>query len=57
MVGGEEATFERYRPVLESMGRNIFHLGGAGTGCIAKLVTQYLEVWPETPILPKPSFS
>lgn len=42
MVGGEKATFDRYLPVLESMGGNIFHVGGAGTGCIAKLVTQYL---------------
>jgi 3-hydroxyisobutyrate dehydrogenase-like beta-hydroxyacid dehydrogenase len=42
MVGGETETFAKYRPLLECMGRNIFYVGKAGSGCIAKLVTQYL---------------
>jgi 3-hydroxyisobutyrate dehydrogenase-like beta-hydroxyacid dehydrogenase len=42
MVGGDATTFAKYRPLLECMGRNIFHVGETGTGCIAKLVTQYL---------------
>ncbi len=42
MVGGDAATFTTYRPLLECMGRNIFYVGETGTGCIAKLVTQYL---------------
>jgi len=42
MVGGDEAVFARYRPLLAAMAGNIFHVGGAGAGCIAKLVTQYL---------------
>jgi 3-hydroxyisobutyrate dehydrogenase-like beta-hydroxyacid dehydrogenase len=42
MVGGEEAVFARYRPLLAAMAGNIFHVGGAGAGCAAKLVTQYL---------------
>jgi 3-hydroxyisobutyrate dehydrogenase-like beta-hydroxyacid dehydrogenase len=42
MVGGPEAAFLRYRPLLEAMGRNIFHVGDTGAGSIAKLVTQYL---------------
>jgi 3-hydroxyisobutyrate dehydrogenase-like beta-hydroxyacid dehydrogenase len=42
MVGGDAATFTTYRPLLACMGRNIFHVGGTGAGCIAKLVTQYL---------------
>src|SRR2546425_4436323 len=42
MVGGQATTFARYHPLLEAMGRNIFHVGEAGAGCIAKLVTQYL---------------
>jgi 3-hydroxyisobutyrate dehydrogenase-like beta-hydroxyacid dehydrogenase len=42
MVGGEEATFTTYRPLLECMGRHIFHVGPTGSGCIAKLITQYL---------------
>ena len=42
MAGGDAATFAAYRPLLACMGRHIFHVGGTGAGCIAKLVTQYL---------------
>ena len=42
MVGGDEAVFARYRPLLAAMAGNIFYVGGAGAGCAAKLVTQYL---------------
>ena len=42
MVGGDAETLARYRPLLEAMAGNIFHLGDNGAGCITKLVTQYL---------------
>ena len=42
MVGGEAGVFVKYRPLLAAMAGNIFHVGPAGAGCIAKLVTQYL---------------
>ena len=42
MVGGDAAVLAKYRALLVAMARNIFHVGDAGTGCIAKLVTQYL---------------
>lgn len=42
MVGGDEPVFARCRPLLAAMAGNIFYVGGAGAGCIAKLVTQYL---------------
>jgi 3-hydroxyisobutyrate dehydrogenase-like beta-hydroxyacid dehydrogenase len=42
MVGGDAATFTTYRPLLACMGRNIFYVGETGSGCVAKLVTQYL---------------
>jgi 3-hydroxyisobutyrate dehydrogenase-like beta-hydroxyacid dehydrogenase len=42
MVGGDAATFATYRPLLKCMGRHIFYVGETGSGCIAKLVTQYL---------------
>jgi 3-hydroxyisobutyrate dehydrogenase-like beta-hydroxyacid dehydrogenase len=42
MVGGDVATFNAYRPLLEGMARHIFYVGETGAGCIAKLVTQYL---------------
>jgi 3-hydroxyisobutyrate dehydrogenase len=37
IVGGEAATLERARPVLQAMGKNIFHMGGNGAGQVAKL--------------------
>jgi 3-hydroxyisobutyrate dehydrogenase len=42
MVGGDEAVFAKYKPLFEAIARNIFYVGAAGAGCIAKLVTQYL---------------
>ena len=42
IVGGDRATFENYQTILESMGRYVFHVGDTGSGCSAKLVTQYL---------------
>jgi 3-hydroxyisobutyrate dehydrogenase len=42
MVGGDATTFATYRPLLDAMGRHVFHVGPIGTGCVAKLVTQYL---------------
>jgi 3-hydroxyisobutyrate dehydrogenase-like beta-hydroxyacid dehydrogenase len=42
MVGGDASVFEKYRPLLAAMARNIFHVGDSGAGCTAKLVTQYL---------------
>ncbi len=37
MVGGGDETFEQALPVLEAMGKNIFHAGGAGNGQAAKI--------------------
>lgn len=37
IVGGDAAALERARPVLCAMGKNIFHMGGAGAGQVAKL--------------------
>ena len=42
MAGGDRATFDVYRPLLEAIAGNIFYLGESGAGCITKLVTQYL---------------
>lgn len=43
MVGGEAADLERARPLLERMGRNIFHVGGVGTGHAMKLVNNVVS--------------
>ena len=37
MVGGEEAAFERARPVLATMSKAQFHLGPSGAGAAMKL--------------------
>lgn len=42
MVGGDDGVFAKYRPLLAAMAGSIFYVGGAGSGCAAKLVTQYL---------------
>ncbi|MBN3820962.1 NAD-binding protein, partial [Paraburkholderia sp. Se-20369] len=42
MVGADAALFERIRPVLLDMGKNVVHCGGAGTGQIAKICNNLL---------------
>lgn len=42
MVGGEDEAFNRARPILEKMGKNIFHAGGAGNGQAAKICNNML---------------
>jgi len=42
MVGGEDLAFARARPILEKMGKNIFHAGGAGNGQAAKICNNML---------------
>ncbi|MEN4902603.1 3-hydroxyisobutyrate dehydrogenase [Luteimonas sp. TWI1437] len=37
IVGGSADALERARPVLEAMGKNIFYMGEAGAGQVAKL--------------------
>lgn len=36
IVGGETSALERARPVLQGMGKNIFHIGEAGAGQVPK---------------------
>ena len=42
MVGGEEAAFQRVKPVLEAMGKSIFHVGPLGAGHAVKALNNYL---------------
>jgi 3-hydroxyisobutyrate dehydrogenase len=42
IVGGDAAALERARPILESMGKKIFHAGGAGAGQVAKMCNNML---------------
>ncbi len=42
MCGGSAAAFERARPLLENMGKNIFHAGGPGDGQGVKICNNML---------------
>ncbi len=40
MVGGSVPAFERAKPILEKMGKNIVHVGEAGAGQVTKAANQ-----------------
>ncbi|MFB2660282.1 3-hydroxyisobutyrate dehydrogenase [Shewanella mangrovisoli] len=42
ICGGSDIAFERAQPVLNAMGKNIFHAGGAGAGQVAKICNNML---------------
>ena len=42
MVGGTDDAFDRARPLLQAMGRNVFHAGGVGNGQAAKIANNML---------------
>jgi len=42
MCGAEPSAFQRAKPYLEIMGKNVFHAGGAGNGQAAKIANNML---------------
>ena len=42
MVGGEAEAFERANPILDAMGKNVFHAGASGNGQAAKIANNML---------------
>ena len=42
MVGGDRAVFEGVRNSLDAVAAQVFYVGPAGAGCVAKLATQYM---------------
>lgn len=42
MVGGSVENFNKAKPILEDMGKNIFHAGEAGNGQVAKIANNML---------------
>jgi len=42
MCGGTAEAFERAQPVLDIMGKNVFHAGDAGNGQVAKIANNML---------------
>ena len=42
IVGGSKADFARAQPVLQAMGKNIFHAGASGAGQVAKIANNMM---------------
>ena len=42
MVGGDASSFEKAKPILENMGKKIFHAGNTGNGQAAKICNNML---------------
>lgn len=42
ICGGDAAVFQRAKPILEAMGKNIFHAGQHGAGQVAKICNNML---------------
>jgi len=43
MVGGDEAIFEVCRPILSAVGKNLFYMGGIGSGHAVKAINNFLS--------------
>jgi 2-hydroxymethylglutarate dehydrogenase len=44
MIGGDAEALQKVRPVLETMGKNIYHVGDIGCGNITKLVNNLIAL-------------
>ncbi|ASP47203.1 NAD(P)-dependent oxidoreductase [Cognaticolwellia beringensis] len=42
MAAGEQATFEKVKPVLQHQGENVFYLGALGAGHTTKLINNFM---------------
>ena len=42
MAAGDKATFDKYKPILEEQGENIFYLGALGAGHTTKLINNFM---------------
>jgi 3-hydroxyisobutyrate dehydrogenase-like beta-hydroxyacid dehydrogenase len=42
MLGGDEELFAEIRPLLETMGKNILHMGDVGNGQLSKMINNIL---------------
>jgi 3-hydroxyisobutyrate dehydrogenase-like beta-hydroxyacid dehydrogenase len=43
-VGGEERVYAKARPLLERLGKHLFHMGGVGCGQVTKACNQIAQV-------------
>jgi 3-hydroxyisobutyrate dehydrogenase len=44
MVGGDRATFNRYEPLLKTIGPHVFYMGAAGNGALVKLINNLVSI-------------
>ncbi len=44
MVGGDRAAFDKYKPVLECIGNNVFYMGESGMGALTKVVNNMVGI-------------
>ncbi|CAA6826999.1 MAG: 3-hydroxyisobutyrate dehydrogenase (EC, partial [uncultured Thiotrichaceae bacterium] len=42
MASGEQATFDKVKPVLDVLGENVFYLGALGAGHTTKLINNFM---------------
>lgn len=42
MAGGEESVFQELKPVFETIGKNVYHMGEGGKGTLMKLLTNLI---------------
>jgi 3-hydroxyisobutyrate dehydrogenase len=43
MVGGDEELFREFKPMFETVGKNVFHLGDVGAGHTMKAINNFLS--------------
>lgn len=44
MAAGDQATFEKVKPVLDEQGENVFYLGALGAGHTTKLINNFMSM-------------
>src|SRR5690606_17932618 len=44
MCAGDQATFDKVKPVLDDLGENVFHLGPLGSGHTIKLINNFFAM-------------
>ena len=44
MVGGDRAAFDAYKPLLDAIGTNVFHMGEVGAGSTVKLMNNLIAL-------------
>jgi 3-hydroxyisobutyrate dehydrogenase len=43
MAGGDKEVFDKVEPLFRCIGKNIYHVGGHGAGCVVKLINNMVS--------------